>query len=512
MKHLESLFERALDAVVGMDDAGKVIAWNAAAEAIFGWSREDAIGASMGDLIVPPQHRASHANGLENYKRTGHGPVLEQRVSITAMHRDGHEFPVELSIFPMHDEQGKASFYAFIRSLQLEQTVKEEQAARAAEGEALFAVAEKLLDDTSLDEFTQFCLATVCRVTGMEAGHLQIVRGTGCGARLYPSNVWHLSDPSFAPVIELTNKVTFERGEGVPGQAWDTGELQVISDIAAAPTFLRRELFTKVGLSRAVALPVWQGNNVYGVLEFFGSAKSHIEPNVLRMIQTIGSQIGVAIGRKENSEYRETLRSEMSHRVGNSLAVLSSIYRSCSKAAATKEELDDLYLSRITAVARASRLALNHASHDAPLNDLVEAAIDIFPDRSQIRVDGVDMMVQSDSVMPLALVLNELATNMLKHRQDGKLHIKVETDADDVVLAWKETSAEQAKAPRIQPERRGFGTTLMQVMIEDQLAGRFDRHIDQSGFRMVMRLPQVRLAAKAELAEQDLGMREEVAP
>ena len=64
MVPLETLFNRALDAVVGMDESGRVTAWNGSAEEIFGWSREEALGASMGDLIVPPQYREAHARGL----------------------------------------------------------------------------------------------------------------------------------------------------------------------------------------------------------------------------------------------------------------------------------------------------------------------------------------------------------------------------------------------------------------------------------------------------------------
>lgn len=497
MKHLETLLERALDAVVGMDDAGKVIAWNGAAEEMFGWKRDEAIGASMGELIVPPQHREGHAKGLEHYKRTGEGPVLETRIRITGLHRNGHEIPVELSIFPMHEEGGPVSFYAFIRSLLHEDAIQREQEARAAEGKAALAVAQKLLDEVSLDDFTKFCLATVCSVTGMDAGHLQIVRGTGPDARLYPSNVWHLADQSFAPVLEVTEEIRFGYGEGLPGRAWETGKLQVIEDLTTFPIFMRKDVFASVGLTRGVALPVYHAGQVHGVMEFFGTSKARLDPDNLRMIQTIGSQIGVAIRRKENSEYRETLRHEMSHRVGNSLSVLASIYRSCSRAAETKEELDELYLPRLTAVARASRLALNRASQEASLQDLVTSALEVFPDRSRIEVDAPHVMVQSDSVMPLALILNELATNTLKHSalsEEGSLNIRVAVDeaTDELVMNWTEASAPKPHEPS-DPNHTGFGTTLMQVMIEDQLGGKFERDIDATGFRMAIRFPRDRM-------------------
>lgn len=496
MQHLESLFERALDAVVGMNSDGQVIAWNDAAEDIFGWGRDEALGASMGDLIVPSQHRSGHANGLEHYKRTGEGPVLEKRIKITALHREGHEFPVELSIFPMQGEDGTVSFYAFIRSLQLEEAVRHEQEARAREGTALLEVAQKLLDDVSLDDFTQFCLQTVCDVAGMQAGHFQVLRGRNENARLYPSNVWHLADAHFHPVAQATRKMTFRRGEGIPGRAWESGDLQVVEDVTTTPDFLRKHTFSEVGLTQAVALPVMQGDYTYGVLEFFGTPHAKLDPEILRTIKTIGSQVGVALRRKELSEYRETLRREMSHRVGNSLTVLSSIYRSCSRAATTKEELDRLYLDRLTAVARASRLAIDDASHDAPLDELITAAIDIFPDPDLITVETPRLMVEADSVMPLALILGELATNALKHSQVGEtgtLGIKAERTSEDLVLTWKENSGSSLKGPPLMEAREGFGTTLMQVMIEDRLGGRYSRTFDQAGLKVTIWLPRARL-------------------
>lgn len=73
--HFDLLFGRALDAVVGMDDAGNVIAWNKSAEGIFGWSAEEALGRSMGKLIVPLQHREAHDVGLRRFNESGHGSL-----------------------------------------------------------------------------------------------------------------------------------------------------------------------------------------------------------------------------------------------------------------------------------------------------------------------------------------------------------------------------------------------------------------------------------------------------
>ncbi|MBB3710916.1 PAS domain S-box-containing protein [Limimaricola variabilis] len=500
MKHLESLFDRALDAVVGMDEAGMVVAWNGAAEEMFGWSRADAMGSSMGDLIVPPQHREGHARGLERYNRTGEGPVLEQRVRITALHRDGAEFPIELSIFPMPGDGGGRIFYAFIRSMAAEESARRAQELRAREGEALLAVAQKLLDDVSLDEFTQFCLDNVCAVSGMEAGHFHVVRGRGPHACLHPTGIWHLADPRFQPVVEATSVVRFGLGEGLPGRAWQSGQLQSLDDLASSCQFVRRSVFEEVGLSRAVALPVRQGGQIHGVLEFFGTSKARLDPEILRMLETIGSQIGVAIRRKENAEHRETLRREMSHRVGNSLSVLASIYRSCSREARTKEELDEAFLGRLVAVGQANRLAVEDASESVAFPALIEEAISILPERNRITIEAPDMTVDRDSVMPLALILNELATNALKHGsscEDSRLVVAARfgEGRDELVLEWHEHRAVPLTVPPPTPERVGFGTKLMQHMVEGRLGGSFERRLDETGFCVVMKLPRERIEA-----------------
>lgn len=113
---LTPILATALDAVVVMRADGAVADWNGSAETVFGWSRDEAVGRPMSELIIPPQHHAAHERGLARYLRTGEGPVLRQRIEITAMTRDGREIPVELSITPV-DGPGEPVFLGFIRDI-----------------------------------------------------------------------------------------------------------------------------------------------------------------------------------------------------------------------------------------------------------------------------------------------------------------------------------------------------------------------------------------------------------
>ena len=97
-QRIRSILETALDAVVTMNPAGQITGWNAEAERIFGWSRQEAVGRRMSDTIIPPQYREAHERGLQGFLHTGDGPLLNKRIEITAVHRTGREFPVELAI------------------------------------------------------------------------------------------------------------------------------------------------------------------------------------------------------------------------------------------------------------------------------------------------------------------------------------------------------------------------------------------------------------------------------
>jgi diguanylate cyclase (GGDEF)-like protein/PAS domain S-box-containing protein len=110
------ILDSALDAVVVMDAAGCIIDWNSQAAITFGWSREDVIGNSLAETIVPARYREAHQQGLRVFLETGVGPIVNTRIELSAMHRDGHEFPIELTVSPIRHGGGWI-FSSFIRDL-----------------------------------------------------------------------------------------------------------------------------------------------------------------------------------------------------------------------------------------------------------------------------------------------------------------------------------------------------------------------------------------------------------
>jgi PAS domain S-box-containing protein len=93
-----AVLDSVLDCIITMDADGKVIEFNAAAERTFGYTKAEAIGRALADLIIPPPQRLAHSAGLARYLATGVGPLLGRLIEITAVRSDGSEIPVELAI------------------------------------------------------------------------------------------------------------------------------------------------------------------------------------------------------------------------------------------------------------------------------------------------------------------------------------------------------------------------------------------------------------------------------
>lgn len=108
------IIDTALDAFIQMDERGRVIEWNPQAEALFGWRRDEAIGETLANLVVPEAQRAAHTQGLAHFLRTGESAILGRRVEIKAMHRNGNLITVELTVTAFRRKQSFV-FNGFIR-------------------------------------------------------------------------------------------------------------------------------------------------------------------------------------------------------------------------------------------------------------------------------------------------------------------------------------------------------------------------------------------------------------
>ncbi len=108
--------EACLDGIIRIDEKGTIIEVNDQAADMFGWQRSELLNKSMADTLIPEPMREMHNAGMQRYLETGKGVVIGRHIELSGLHRDGHEFPVELSIAETR-YGSETSFTAFMRDV-----------------------------------------------------------------------------------------------------------------------------------------------------------------------------------------------------------------------------------------------------------------------------------------------------------------------------------------------------------------------------------------------------------
>jgi PAS domain S-box-containing protein len=88
----------AQDAIIMMDSSGNISFWNQAAEKVLGYTQEEVLGRKLHSWLAPERFRKRHRKGFKAFQTTGEGPVVGQTLELSALRKNGEEFPIELSV------------------------------------------------------------------------------------------------------------------------------------------------------------------------------------------------------------------------------------------------------------------------------------------------------------------------------------------------------------------------------------------------------------------------------
>jgi len=493
-KEIGALFDAALDGVVGMDADGFVIAWNWQAETVFGWSREEAIGQELAELIIPPAYRDKHRNGMAHYLESGEGPVLNTRIRISAINRDGAEFPVELSIIPIATE-GRPLFYGFLRDIS-QQLAHEQQAARdQARDKVLFEISRLATDTGEFKLLLRRSIELICTFTGAACGHIYLPEPAVNPTLLRATGIWHVQSETYAAVRDHTEAMTLKLGEGLPGSVWEMGEAIWVPDLSKHAGFQRAAEFDRLGLKSGFGFPILHGKEPLAILEFFWPELRQQDDHVLETIARIGSHLGRVIERHRGHEQADLLARELSHRVGNLMSVVSVVFQRSIRHSTSVLDVEEKFLQRLQALKSAQNRLSESDWEGTDLRQLIEDVLAPYcsvEDRNCI-LSGEDVLLNPSTTMTLSLVFHELAVNAAKYgalaAPEGKLDLRWTASRSDtgstLLLTWREVNGPAVSAPH----RKGFGSELILRLVEKGMRGQLDTNYDRDGLVVMLHIP-----------------------
>ena len=263
-----------------MDAGGFITDWNPQAEVTFGWSRHEAIGRVLAETLIPERFRTDHWQGLKRYVETGEAKILDTRLELSAVHREGYEFPIEMTISTSGDTDHPI-FYAFLHDIS--ERRRSDQFLRAQHAlSATLAEADSV--ETVLPEVT----GSLAQAMGWaRAGYWAPQDGRLCCRLTWSADGNH--DGRFA---QVSRRTLLGPGEGLPGQAWEAGTAVWMADVSMDPSFVRKEAATAEGLHSAVAVPVAAGRGIRGVLEFFALEAKPRQAELVEMMSVLSAQAG----------------------------------------------------------------------------------------------------------------------------------------------------------------------------------------------------------------------------
>ncbi len=310
-----AMFETALDSIISMDHTGKIFEFNSAAEGTFGISRDQVLGQELANTIIPPRFRDSHRNGLAHYLATGEGPVLNQRLELSALHANGNEFDVELTVTRIPVE-GPPQFTAYIRDIsdrkRAESEVKERAALTALQAE----IGVVLTHETALPSMLSRCCEVLvahldgafARVWTLNAGERVLELQASAG--IYT----HVDGPhSRVPV-----------GQFKIGKIAQQREPVLTNHVIGDERVHDQEWAKREGMVAFAGYPLLVETRLVGVVAMF--ARHELSEASLQAIGLVASSIAVAIEQKQQALELRKLAADLSeadHRKDEFLAILA---------------------------------------------------------------------------------------------------------------------------------------------------------------------------------------------
>src|SRR4051794_15085658 len=287
--HLRAYLEAAIDCVVVADASGRIVEFNPAAERTFGYSRQEALGRTMAELIVPPSLRERHNAAFDRFVKTREGSMLGRRVELTGMRADGSEFPVELALSQVEAEP--VLICGALRDISATKQAERHLRELAEEQAALRQVATFAAYESSSERLVAVVAEQVARVFGVPWVRLirdepdsSVVVGAFSKSDDEPFPIgsrWQLDTPGLMATIR------------------QTGRAARVEDYAQTPG-AGAAVVRAAGVRSAVGSPIVVGGRVWGAIVLLSPRRASLPEDTEARLADFTELVATAIANAES--------------------------------------------------------------------------------------------------------------------------------------------------------------------------------------------------------------------
>lgn len=296
----QAVTESIGDAVIVTDVRSEILFWNAGAETIFGYPETEALGSPL-TMLMPERFRDGHYAGLARVLAGGETHVIGNTVKLAGLHRNGTEFPMELTLGRWSDDE-RTLFTGVVHDI-TEREASERYLA------AQLAVTGALVEASSAEEAVPLLLPSLATAMGWQIAALWTIDEDGAHIRC--EQFWRAEGVVAEAFEKRTREAVFPFGEGFPGHVWRAGEPVCVDDFGVDDRFPRAPLAALAGLRRAIGLPLLVGGEPVAVIEFLTYEAGAPDAGLTAMMETLGRQLGLFFLRRRTEHSLGEARAEL---------------------------------------------------------------------------------------------------------------------------------------------------------------------------------------------------------
>ena len=490
-EYVRSIIENSLDTIITVDVERRIVEFNDAAQETFGYRAEEILGKHIDALYLDP------LEGVEVYRTTvEQGQCLRE---VSALRKNGEVFPSLISASALRNARGELmGVMGISRDISERKRAEESLRQRNRELNVLNRASQAFTSSLDLDQILDTVLSEVRRLLNV----------TACSVWLIEPETDDLVCFQVAtPQDNIVRGWRLASGEGICGWVARHGESLVVPDAWADERYYRGvDEQTGLGLRSILTVPLRVKEDVIGVLQVLDTGVGRFSETDLELLEPLAASAAIAIENarlyeevRQDAETRATLLREVNHRVKNNLTAIIGLLH--AERRYVKMEERAVYQTIMQSlVGRVQGLATVHsmlsASEWTPLLlselavQIIHSSLHVLPRDKRVSVDVTPSLahVTSDQAHNLALVINELTTNTVKHGLQEKgvarigVHIKL--DGSTVTLEFRDNGPGYPEEV-LQLERSNVGFDLIQNIVRKSLHGKLSLHNDHGAVAVI---------------------------